>query len=55
MGIESFGGVDIFGAAVHIQQIPRATLIRSTHSSGLTATCRFSGAREAGSSRSLGS
>ena len=24
VGIESFGGVDIFGAAVHIQHIPRA-------------------------------
>ena len=24
MGIESYGGVDIFGAAVHIQNIPRA-------------------------------
>lgn len=24
MGIESFGGVDIFGAAVHIQNIPRS-------------------------------
>jgi hypothetical protein len=24
MGVESYGGVDIFGAAVHIQHIPRA-------------------------------
>jgi hypothetical protein len=24
MGYESFGGVDIFGAAVHIQHVPRA-------------------------------